>query len=200
MITLKLGGRVTEVEQNVRFKGSFLLWWIKASLSFPKITCTPVCFESVSVFLLPSVHAGKHKRGWERGECKRKQRINCDDILFSASMALLFLCIWAWVTIFPRRHFWMKWSWNIQIILSFGMANYDILCNNWSYDHMHPITIFKQIYITWVANFPRGNVMNVYVITLPVNILNTPTHTSLLLFLPQFRKKKEKIVKTMIQH
>lgn len=80
------------------------------------------------------------------------------------------------------------------------MVNYDILCNKWSYDHMHPITIFKQIYITWVANFPRGNVMNVYVITLPVNILNTPTHTSLLLFLPQFRKKKEKIVKTMIQH
>ncbi len=49
------------------------------------------------------------------------------------------------------------------------------IMQNWSYDHMHPITIFKQIYITWVANFPRGNVMNVYVITLPVNILNTPT-------------------------
>lgn len=30
-----------------------------------------------------------------------------------------------------------------------------ILCNHWSYDRTHPITILKQIYITWVANFKK---------------------------------------------
>lgn len=102
---------------------------------FPKMTCLAVCFEPVSVFLLPSVHASKHRLGREKEvSLKEGERENKGLTVMTSSSELQCLFCFA-----ASRREWLYspagalQSSNIQIITS-GMINYDRLCNCWSCD------------------------------------------------------------------